>query len=195
MCHLLLKSLVIINVILDSVKRPPLELEPHFGAHCLHRQLRDLTDTEAENINRMSPLLSGMFPLRIYACHQMCRDEPAARRTTWYGRFPIISSLMGRFLDGGEVDVGEVESRTTLRKKQPCSQGKDSPLAPASLLLSVPDCLVWLVSRMRYIRIHEKRKFNTKSIYPIQMEKSIDEWPAVPFRVSKCLKKNTERAR
>lgn len=30
---------------------------------------------------------------------------------------------------------------------------------------------------MRHIRIHEKRKFNTKSIYPIHMEKSIDARP------------------
>lgn len=131
------QSLIIINLNLDSVKRPPLELEPHFGNRCLHRQLRDFTDTQGENINRMSPLLSGMFPLRIYACHQRTSNVSRwACRTLWYGRFPIIWSLIVDFWTRGEI-----ECRTTLRKKQPCSQGKDSPPSllppPSSLFLTV----------------------------------------------------------
>lgn len=147
----------------------------------------------------MSSVLCGMFPLRTNSCHQR-------KHNVWQWMFSLYDSLIWNHyqrssvlicLGSGGVGVcGAVRAVASdhLKKKLPCSQGGKAPLlTPATPLFSVPDCLVWLVSRMRYIRIHEKRKFNTKSIYPIQMEKSIDEWPPVPFRVSKCLKKESNK--
>lgn len=120
-----------------------------------HTTVWFLQTIHGENINRMSTLLSGMFPLRIYACHErkwnMSRWAMQLVSPLWYGHFPSIWSFMGRFFiffstgrrgggGGGGGGLG-IWSRSTLRKKQPCSQGKDTPRPllppPPSLFLTV----------------------------------------------------------
>lgn len=55
------------QVNLDTIKKTPAGA----GAHTLETTVcTDNCETFRGNINRMSPLLAGMFPLRIHACHQ-----------------------------------------------------------------------------------------------------------------------------
>lgn len=112
--------------------------EPHFGNHCLHRQLWDI---QGENINRMSSLLCGMFPLRIHACHQrkwnVSRWACSLHNSliwTFSHHFKCHGSIF-RMRGGGEVELvvvwGLVQDH--LKKKAALQPGERRPPPPSLL--------------------------------------------------------------